>query len=90
MANTPRQILALGLERLEGHIKTIGLYIPQQRRGTRCRPAPSWWSATVAKCRARAANWRPPARPVGRKTANVVLNVVPCGEPTMAVQTFPA
>lgn len=39
VANTPAQVLALGTDGLENHIKTIGLY--RRRPSTCCRPARS-------------------------------------------------
>ena len=83
VANTPRQILALGLERLEGHIKTIGLYRSKARHLMQtCAILVERHGGEVPRTRAELE-----ALPgVGRKTANVVLNVA-FGEPTMAVDT---
>ena len=59
--------------------------VPQQGEEPARRPAASWSSSTAARCRAtREALEALPG--VGRKTANVVLNVA-FGEPTMAVDT---
>ena len=83
VANTPRQILALGLERLEGHIKTIGLYRSKAKHLMQtCRMLVDLHGGEVP--RTREALEALPG--VGRKTANVVLNVA-FGEPTMAVDT---
>ncbi len=83
VANTPAQIVALGLDALTEHIRTIGLFrnkaknlletsrILVERHGSRVP-------------RTREALEALPG--VGRKTANVVLNVA-FGEPTMAVDT---
>ena len=83
VAGTPQRMLALGVEGLEPYIRTIGLYRSKARN-------------LIATCdilvrehggrvpRSRAALERLPG--VGRKTANVVLNVA-FGEPTMAVDT---
>ena len=83
VANTPRQILALGLERLEGHIKTIGLYRSKARHLMQtCAILVERHGGEVPRTRSELE-----ALPgVGRKTANVVLNVA-FGEPTMSVDT---
>ena len=83
VANTPRQILALGLERLEGHIKTIGLYRSKARHLMQtCAILVERHGGEVPRTRSELE-----ALPgVGRKTANVVLNVA-FGQPTMAVDT---
>ncbi len=83
VANTPEKVLALGVEGLSEYIKTIGLYRTKARN-------------LIATCRLlieRHGGQVPHSREalealpgVGRKTANVVLNVV-FGEPTMAVDT---
>ena len=83
MANTPQAILDLGLERLEGYIKTIGLYRSKAKHLMEtCRILVDRHGGQVPRTRAELE-----ALPgVGRKTANVVLNVA-FGEPTMAVDT---
>ncbi|MFG6413468.1 endonuclease III [Roseateles sp. DC23W] len=83
VANTPAQILALGTEGLESHIKTIGLYRSKAKHLLQtCRMLIDLHGGEVPRCRADLE-----ALPgVGRKTANVVLNVA-FGEPTMAVDT---
>jgi endonuclease-3 len=83
MANTPAGILALGQEGLESHIKTIGLYRSKARHLLEtCRILLERHGGEVPRSRADLE-----ALPgVGRKTANVVLNVA-FGEPTMAVDT---
>jgi endonuclease-3 len=82
-ANTPQKMLALGVAGLEDYIKSIGLYRTKAKN-------------VIATCRIlvenhggkvphdREALERLPG--VGRKTANVVLNVA-FGEPTIAVDT---
>jgi endonuclease III len=82
-AGTPQAILALGLEGLEGYIKTIGLYRSKARHLMEtCRILVEQHGGQVP--RTREALEALPG--VGRKTANVVLNVA-FGEPTMAVDT---
>ena len=83
VANTPQQILALGLSGLEGYIKTIGLYRSKAKHLLEtCRILVEQHQGVVP--RNREALEALPG--VGRKTANVVLNVA-FGEPTMAVDT---
>jgi endonuclease III len=83
MANTPQQILDLGLDGLEGYIKTIGLYHSKAKHLMQtCRILVEQHAGQVP--RTREALEALPG--VGRKTANVVLNVA-FGEPTMAVDT---
>ena len=83
VANTPAQILALGTEGLEGYIKTIGLYRSKAKHLLQtCQMLIDLHGGEVP--RSREALEALPG--VGRKTANVVLNVA-FGEPTMAVDT---
>ena len=83
VAGTPQKILALGLEGLEGHIRTIGLYRSKAKHLLEtCRILVEQHGGEVP--RTREALEALPG--VGRKTANVVLNVA-FGEPTMAVDT---
>ena len=83
VANTPQQILDLGLDGLEGYIKTIGLYRSKAKHLMQtCRILVEQHASLVP--RTREALEALPG--VGRKTANVVLNVA-FGEPTMAVDT---
>jgi len=83
VANTPAQILALGQDGLESHIKTIGLYRSKAKHLLQtCRMLIDLHGGEVP--RSRDALEALPG--VGRKTANVVLNVA-FGEPTMAVDT---
>ena len=80
---TPEEMLALGEAKLKGYIKTIGLYNSKAKN-------------VIALSRIlieRHASQVPPSREametlpgVGRKTANVVLNIA-FGEPTIAVDT---
>ena len=83
VANTPQAILNLGLEGLESYISTIGLYHSKARHLLEtCRILVEQHAGVVP--RTREALEALPG--VGRKTANVVLNVA-FGEPTMAVDT---
>lgn len=83
VAGTPQAILDLGLAGLEGHIKTIGLYRSKAKHLLEtCRILVEHHGGEVP--RTREALEALPG--VGRKTANVVLNVA-FGEPTMAVDT---
>lgn len=83
VANTPQKMLDLGLQGLEEHIKTIGLYHAKARHLLQtCRMLMDQYGGAVP--RAREALQTLPG--VGRKTANVILNVA-FGEPTMAVDT---
>ncbi|MBP7567209.1 MAG: endonuclease III [Burkholderiaceae bacterium] len=83
VANTPQAILALGLQGLEGYIKTIGLFRSKAKHLMEtCRILVEQYGGEVP--RTRDALETLPG--VGRKTANVVLNVA-FGEPTMAVDT---
>ena len=83
VANTPQAILDLGLEGLESYIKTIGLYRSKAKHiMATCRLLLDEHGGEVPQ--SREALEKLPG--VGRKTANVVLNVA-FGEPTMAVDT---
>jgi endonuclease III len=83
VANTPQAVLELGPEGLEGYIKTIGLYRMKGKHLLQtCRILVEQHGGEVP--RNREALQALPG--VGRKTANVVLNVA-FGEPTMAVDT---
>jgi endonuclease-3 len=82
-ANTPAKMLALGVEGLEERIKTIGLFRTKAKNlYETCRLLVERHGGQVPRTREELE-----ALPgVGRKTANVVLNVA-FGEPTMAVDT---
>ena len=83
VANTPQAIIDLGPERLEGYIKTIGLYRSKARHlMATCHILVEQHGGVVP--RTREALEQLPG--VGRKTANVVLNVA-FGQATMAVDT---
>ena len=82
-ANTPQKMLALGLDAVTEHIRTIGLYRTKAAHLLEtCRILVEQHGGRVP--RSREALQALPG--VGRKTANVVLNVA-YGEPTMAVDT---
>ena len=83
LANTPQAILRLGVEGLEGYIKTIGLYHSKARHLIEaCRILVEQHGGEVPRTREQLEQ----LPGVGRKTANVVLNVA-FGEETMAVDT---
>ncbi len=83
VANTPAKMVALGVEGVSEHIKTIGLYRNKARNLVETsRILVEQHGGQVPHDR-EALEALPG---VGRKTANVVLNVV-FGEPTMAVDT---
>ena len=83
VASTPQAILDLGLDRLEGYIKTIGLYRSKAKHLMQaCGMLVNLHGGRVPRTREQLE-----ALPgVGRKTANVVLNSA-FGEATMAVDT---
>ncbi len=81
--NTPQGFLDLGVERLRGHIKSIGLFNTKASNIiATCRMLVDRHRGEVP--RNRAALEALPG--VGRKTANVVLNTA-FGQPTLAVDT---
>lgn len=83
VANTPEQILALGEDGLRGYIKTIGLFNSKAKNViATCEILIARHNSEVPDDRAALE-----ALPgVGRKTANVILNVA-FGHPTIAVDT---
>jgi endonuclease-3 len=83
LANTPEKMLALGIDAVTEHIRTIGLFRTKAKNLLEtCRILIERHAGQVP--RTREALEALPG--VGRKTANVVLNVA-FGEPTMAVDT---
>jgi endonuclease III len=83
VANTPQAILDLGLEQLENYIKTIGLYRTKARNLMKtCEILVTQFGGEVPRTREELES----LPGVGRKTANVVLNVA-FGEETLAVDT---
>jgi endonuclease-3 len=83
VANTPQQILDLGLRGLKRYVKTIGLFNTKARNILKtCKLLVERHDGQVPVTRAELE-----ALPgVGRKTANVVLNTA-FGHPTIAVDT---
>ena len=82
-ANTPERMLALGLPALTEHIRTIGLYRNKAKNlYETCRLLVERHGGRVPRSREELES----LPGVGRKTANVVLNVA-FGEPTIAVDT---
>ncbi len=83
VANSPEGILALGLEQLKEHMRTLGLYNSK---------AEHLWQTChllLEKHQGQVPNTREALESlpgVGRKTANVILNTA-FGQPTMAVDT---
>jgi endonuclease-3 len=80
---TPKAMLALGLDRLKDYVKSIGLY------NTKAKNIIALSQQLIDRHGGRVPRDRDAleALPgVGRKTANVVLNIA-FGEPTMAVDT---
>lgn len=83
IANTPQAVLNLGEEKLKQHISSLGLYNSKAKHLiATCQMLISKHHGAVPRTRKELE-----ALPgVGRKTANVVLNVL-FDEPTMAVDT---
>ncbi|WP_233862713.1 endonuclease III [Paraburkholderia adhaesiva] len=83
VANTPRKLLELGEEGIADYIRTIGLYRTKAKNVVAtCEILLAQYGGEVPKTR-EALEGLPG---VGRKTANVVLNIA-FGEPTIAVDT---
>ncbi|MBV0932784.1 endonuclease III [Marinobacterium weihaiense] len=83
VANTPEAMLALGVEGIKEHIKTIGLFNTKAENVIKtCRMLIELHNSEVPQTRE--ALEKLPG--VGRKTANVVLNTA-FGQPAMAVDT---
>ncbi len=83
LVKTPNQMLALGESRLKDHIKSIGLF------NTKAKNIMALTRILAAEHGGRVPRDREALQElpgVGRKTANVVLNVA-FGEPTIAVDT---
>jgi len=83
VANTPKKMLSLGLEKLKSYIKTINLYPTKATRIIEtCKILIQQYHSEVPKTREGLES----LPGVGRKTANVVLNTLH-GEFTIAVDT---
>ena len=83
VADTPQKMLALGLDGLKSYIKTIGLYNNKaQSIMSLSRDLVDKFGGDVPSCRESLES----LAGVGRKTANVVLNVW-FNQPTLAVDT---
>jgi endonuclease III len=83
LADTPERMVALGEERVRGLIKTIGLY------RTKARNVIALSEKLIAEHGGKVPNTREQLQElpgVGRKTANVVLNIA-FRQPTLAVDT---
>ena len=83
IADTPQKMLDLGLENLKGHIKTIGLY------NNKAKNVIALSQELINKYQGEVPSDRQALENlpgVGRKTANVVLNVW-FNQPTIAVDT---
>lgn len=83
VANTPEQLLKLGLGKLKNYIKSIGLYQTKAKHIIQtCELLIQKHHSTVPKTREALEE----LAGVGRKTANVILNTC-FNEPTIAVDT---
>ena len=83
VANTPQGFIDLGEEKLKEYISTLGLYNSKGKHAMEtARMLVNNFGGEVPKTRKELES----LPGVGRKTANVVLNVL-YGEPTMAVDT---
>jgi endonuclease-3 len=83
IANTPQGIYDLGVDKLKGFIKTIGLYNAKAENIIKtCRILIDQFDGEVPRTREELES----LPGVGRKTANVILNTA-FGEPTIAVDT---
>ena len=83
IADTPEKMAALGLDTIEAHIRTIGLF------RTKARNVLALSQRLIAEYGSEVPQTREALESlpgVGRKTANVVLNIA-FGQPTIAVDT---
>ncbi|MGH8219505.1 MAG: endonuclease III [Steroidobacteraceae bacterium] len=83
VANTPQALLGLGVEGVLPYLKTVGLYNAKTRSVVELSRLVLERHGGRVPCDREALEALPG---VGRKTANVILNMV-CGEPTVAVDT---
>lgn len=83
IANSPEKMVALGLERITEYIRTIGLYRNKAKNVLALsQKLIAEFKSEVPRTRAELES----LPGVGRKTANVVLNIA-FGQPTIAVDT---
>lgn len=83
VADTPEKMVALGVDKIKDHIKTIGLF------NNKAKNVFALSEKLIAEHNSRVPDTREALMSlpgVGRKTANVVLNIV-FHQPTMAVDT---
>ncbi|MCB1517102.1 MAG: endonuclease III [Hyphomicrobiaceae bacterium] len=83
IADTPEKMVALGLDGITGHVRTIGLY------RNKAKNVLALSERLIADFRSEVPRTREELESlpgVGRKTANVVLNIA-FGQPTIAVDT---
>jgi len=83
VANTPQKMVELGVRRLEGYIRTIGLYRTKAKNVVELSRLLVERHGGAVPATREALESLPG---VGRKTANVVLNTA-FGQPTVAVDT---
>ncbi len=83
VVTTPQQMLDLGESRLKGHIKTIGLYNSKAKHIIKAAEILVYQFGGIVPETREELELLPG---VGRKTANVVLNMA-FGQPTIAVDT---
>ena len=83
LADTPEKMLALGEDKLREHIKTIGLYRNKAKNVIALSQRLAADHASIVPADRDVLESLPG---VGRKTANVVMNIA-FGHPTMAVDT---
>lgn len=83
IANTPQQLVNMGVAELKKHIRTIGLYNSKAENIIKtCRILLAQFDGNVPRTREELES----LPGVGRKTASVILNTA-FGEPTIAVDT---
>jgi len=83
IANTPQALVELGVDGLRPYLKAVGLYNAKARNVVELSRLILERHGGRVPCDRAALEALPG---VGRKTANVILNMV-CGEPTIAVDT---
>jgi len=83
VANTPQALVELGVDGLRPYLKAVGLYNAKARNVVDLSRLLLERHGGNVPCEREALEALPG---VGRKTANVILNIV-CGQPTIAVDT---